>query len=147
MSYAAIISEDDNIGSLREIKLAVAKQLTSINPITFKSGFGWDDIDFLPESGSNKDDSKDTANGTEYTYSLVFAFNRQNTALFNAFKKYLGQFGVLQFTDNNDFTRIIGTIANPVTITHSADTGQQYSSLNYYKVNVSWLSDVPALVV
>ncbi|SEM66031.1 hypothetical protein SAMN05192574_101373 [Mucilaginibacter gossypiicola] len=145
MAFAAAFSEDDNIGSLRSISLAMANWLSGFNPVTFYTGYDWETIDFLPEQTSIKDNTKDSVNGPEYSYSIVFAFNRQNTDLYNLFKKYIGQTGILQTTDNNGLTRIIGTPSNPVTITHDADTGQGYASLNYYKLNVSWVNCEPAV--
>jgi len=147
MPYTVAFSEDDNVGSLRSLSLAMANWLSGFNPVTFYSGYDWETIDFLPEQASIKDSTKDSVNGPEYNYSIVFAFNKQNTDLYNVFKKYLGMVGILQTTDSNGLTRIIGTPENPVTITHDADTGQGYASLNYYKLNVTWQSCEAALVI
>ncbi|GAA4327498.1 hypothetical protein GCM10023149_30930 [Mucilaginibacter gynuensis] len=147
MSYAASISEDNNVGSIRELSLAMANWFSAFNPASLYSMYAWEDMDFLPETASVKDSSKVTANGTEYSYSLVFTFNKQNVALYQVFQKYIGERGVIRFTDNNGLTRIIGTPQKPVTITHDADTGQQYRSLNYYKISASWVNNLPAVVV
>lgn len=146
MSYAEI-SEDDNVGSLRAIDMALARNLSSVNPVTFNAGYDWLEIDFLPESGRLQDGSRDTPQGTEYNYAATFVFNKQNVALYNAFKPFIGILGVVQVTDSNGLVRILGTPKNPVTIAHDADTGTGYSSLNFYKVKITWDSHVPAVVV
>ena len=142
------ISEDINIGSLRAINFALSRQLSSINPVAFIGTATWMPVDFLPESAGLKDSSKDVPNGTEYTYALTFAFNKQNTGLYDAFKAYIGlPVGIVEITDNNGLTRILGTLKNPAIAKHDADTGQTYPSLNYYKITVAWVSDKAAVVI
>ncbi len=140
-------SEDDNIGSLRAINFALARELSSLNPVTFIGSAAWMPIDFLPESSSLKDSSKEVPNGTEYSYALTFAFNKQNTDLYEAFNAYIGTFGIAEVTDSNGLTRRLGTLANPVTAKHDADTGTAYTNLNFYKITVAWVNDKPAAVV
>jgi len=147
MTYAAQFSEDDNVGSVIAISLAMKNWLSSVKPVSFLGTYGWEAMDFLPESASVQDSSKDSDNGTEYTYNLVFAFNKQNANLYNTFKKYLGMRGIIMFTDGNGLTRIIGTPEYPVTITHTADTGQAFNNLNYYKIAATWQSANPAIIV
>ena len=147
MPYAVAMSEENNIGSLQAVSLAHKSWFSGFSPVSFFEGNDWLGMDFLPESASCKDSSTDTVNGPQFSYSLVFAFNRQNKAMYDAFLPYLGMTGIIQFTDNNDLTRIIGTPGNPVTIKQDADTGQQYNSLNFYKITVTWVSCVPAVVV
>ena len=147
MSFLAQFSEGDNVGSIKAVSLAHKTWLTGVNPVAFISGKDWEDVDFVPEQGQLQHNSRDTENGTVYTYQVWFLFNKQNAALFDAFKKYIGQTGILKVTDGNDVTSIIGTPQYPVTLTHAADTGQAFAGLNYYRVNVTWESCEPAVLV
>jgi hypothetical protein len=147
MSYAAEISEGDNLGSLREIYLAVSNWMTGVSPVSFKTGKAWEAIDFLPEMAGIKDGSVATVNGTEYPYQVVFYFNKQNVALYNAMKKYIEARGIIYCVDNNGLGRIIGTPDYPVTITYDADTGDRYAALNYYKIIATWVSAEQAVVI
>ncbi|MES2810028.1 MAG: hypothetical protein V4619_15460 [Bacteroidota bacterium] len=147
MSYVAQISEGDNLGSLREIYLAVSNWLSGVSPVNFKSGKVWEAIDFMPEMAGIKDSSKETPNGTEYTYQVVFLFNKQNAALYAAMKKYVEARGIIYCIDNNGLGRILGTPDAPVTFTYDADTGEKYNSMNYYKIVGTWVSSEMAVVV
>lgn len=140
-------SEGGNVGGILELFLQHFWYFTSLNPVTFKNGAGWTAIDFLPESASCKDSAAPVDNGTEYSYNMVFGFNKQSKTLYDAFARYIGQTGILKFTDNNGVTRILGTLKNRVTIKQDGDTGNNPTDANYLKLTVSWVSYKPAQVI
>jgi hypothetical protein len=140
-------SEGGNVGGLYEIFLAYWYEFTSLNPIAFKDGRGWSQMDFLPESASCKESSGSGDNGPEHSYSLVLSFNKQDEAKVNAFKRYLGQVGIVRYTDNNFVTRLLGSFENPVTIKTDSDTGNNPADMNHFKITVTWLNNEPARVV
>lgn len=147
MSYAVNMEEGENLGSLRLVSLAMKYWLDSVNPVSFKISYDWEAMDFVPETAFVKEVSKDTENGTEYSYQVSFLFNRQNAAMYTTMRKYIEGRGVIDCTDNNGLRRIIGTPESPVTFNYDADTGQGYSSLNYYKISATWVSSEPAVIL
>jgi hypothetical protein len=140
-------SEGGTVGGILQLFLQQFWNFSSLNPITFKNGTGWDEMEFLPESASCKDSSTVADNGPEYSYSLVFGFNKQSQPLYDAFARYIGQTGIVMFTDNNGLTRILGTLKNRVTIKQEGDTGNNPTDLNSLKLTVTWLNHKPAQVV
>jgi len=140
-------SEGGNIGGIRECYATLYYLLTSLNPITFRAGFGWDEMEFLPESASIKDTATRTENGIEYNYTVVFTFNKQSYNMYHAFAQYIGTVGILKVTDNNGLTRLLGTLKNRVTIKTEGDTGDAATAVNDYKITATWLNDKPAIVI
>jgi hypothetical protein len=140
-------SEGGSVGGILELYLQHFWHFSSLNPVTFKNGADWDEMEFLPESASCKDSASRVDNGTEYSYSLVFGFNKQSENLYNAFARYIGQTGIVKFTDHNGLTRILGTLKNRVTVKQDGDTGNNPTDMNSLKLTVTWLSYRPAQLV
>lgn len=140
-------SQGANVGGLREVLLAYHYELTSTAPVSFRPGRAWSVMDFLPDSSSCKESSSSGDNGPEHNYSLVFSFNKQAQAMYDAFKRYLGQVGVSRYTDNNGITRLLGNKDNPVTIKTESDTGNDPTDMNYFKITITWTNSEPAPVL
>ena len=140
-------SEGNNVGGVREILMAFFGFFTTLNPVTFKPGYGWTNMEFLPDAASCKYTAADDDNGTTHSYSLVFGFNKQSVAMYNAFAQYTRQTGICKFTDNNGLTLILGTLKNRVTIKQEGDTGAAPTNANDFKITLTWANRMPAQIV
>ncbi|WP_342645020.1 hypothetical protein [Mucilaginibacter sp. CSA2-8R] len=140
-------SQGANIGGVSQVLMAYSYELSSINPVSFKPGRDWSVMDFLPDSSSVKESSSAGDNGPEHSYSLVFSFNKQAQAMYDAFKRYLGQVGVTRYTDNNGVTRLLGRLDNPVTVKTESDTGNDPTDMNFFKITITWTNNEPAPVI
>lgn len=138
------INEENNVGSLSAIWLALAYQVATINPFAFIGAFAWLIVDYLPESAQVTESSAIVDGGTEWTYQLVFAVNMLNADMLATAKLYIGQFGIIQYTDNNGLVRLLGRKDNPVTITIDTDTGLQYISQNGLSLKAVWVDNNPS---
>jgi len=140
-------SEGGNVGGILNLFLQHFYCFTSLNPVTFKTGYGWSEMEFLPESAQCKYTATEADNGTEHNYTLAFSFNKQSEPMYIAFAAYLKRSGILMFTDNNGLTQVLGTLKNRVTVKMEGDTGSTPTNANDFKVTVTWLSKDPAQVV
>ncbi|MDB4919835.1 hypothetical protein [Mucilaginibacter sp.] len=128
---SAQFSEDNNIGGAQRIQLAPAYAFSSLSPgVVFRAGYSWDDMVFLPENAQLTDESAEGDNGMQYTYNLVFAFNKKDADKIAALRKYLGTVAVALVTDSNGFQQIIGNQQTPITIKQNTDSGKQYTNMN-----------------
>ena len=141
------IAQNDNVASLSALKLAPAYAFTSLNPVTFVAGYDWDVIDFLEESAQLTDESADTDNGLQFTYNLIFAFNKKRADLLASAAPYLGTVGIAMVTDMNGLTQIIGTLQSPITLKQNGDTGKVMGDMNNVLYTALVVQDVAAIIV
>lgn len=142
------IAQDDNVGSLQAVSLLPAYAFTSLNPVTFATGFtAWDDIDFLDEAAQLTDESADTDNGMQFTYNLIFTFNKKRADLLASLAPYLGTIAIAKVTDQNGLTQIIGTLQSPITFKQNADSGKLTTDMNNVLITGAVVQDVAAIVV
>lgn len=140
-------SEGGNVGGILNVFMQHFYCFSSLNPLTFKNGYGWNAMEFLPESAQCKYTVADSDNGPEHTYNLVFSFNKQSEPMYKAFAAYLRRTGIVRYTDMNGLTQILGTLSNRVTIKNDGDTGTAPTNANDFKITITWLNNVPAQVV
>lgn len=141
-------SEGDNLGGIASLQLAPVYAFTSLSPVvTFRDGYTWDDALFLPESAQLTDESIETDNGLQYTYTLPVSFNKKNAGLYAGLRKYLGTVAIAKVTDQNGFCQIIGNLQTPLTIKQNADSGKAPVDQNLVTITASAVQDAEAIIV
>ena len=141
------INQDNNLGSIATIQLALVWQLAASNPVSFKGGFSWLNVDFLDESAQVKESTNIADAGIEYSYTLAFGVNYLNPDMLTSVQPYIGQNAILQFTDNNGLTRQLGSLQNPLSIKIDTDTGKQYTDVNGLALTATWVDSKPAPII
>ncbi|WP_353183558.1 hypothetical protein [Parapedobacter lycopersici] len=138
--------EGDNIGSIFSVvEIAHVTDFSGFNPLVFRAGKNWNQVDILPESGSLASEESDTDNGPLYTYQGKFRIQHPTTALDNTLAPYIGQRSVLRIRDMNGRYYIIGSPVCPVTIVKGGDTGEAYTGAPHYEYGYKVEQPHPAL--
>lgn len=138
--------EGDNIGSIASvIQIAHITDFSSFNPIVFRAGRSWNDVEILPEGGNLESEESEGDNGTLYTYQGKFRIQHPTSELDNALAPYIGQKSVLRIRDMNGRFYVIGSPVCPVTIVKGGDTGETYTGAPQYEYGYKVDQPHPAL--
>lgn len=146
MSFS--IAQDNNAGSIAALWIAPVYTFTALNPVTtFTPGNDWIPIDFLEESAQLTDESAETDNGLQYTYTLILSFNKRNSGLLASIAPYLGTAAIFKIQDTNGLTQIIGNLQSPITLKQNSDTGKAVTDLNSVLITAAVVQDTPAIIL
>jgi hypothetical protein len=141
------IAQDENVASLSVVKLAQAYNITSLLPLVqFVEGAGWDTIDFLEEYAQLTDETAESDNGLQYTYNLIFSFNKKRSDLLASLAPYLGTGAIALVTDNNGLTQIIGNLQSPITFKQNNDSGLKFGDMNNVAITGAVITDTAAII-
>lgn len=126
-----VLNEGDNIGGLAQIDVAHVWDLESYEPIRFKPGMCWLEIEFHPMSGLMKEDVQDSDHGVYYSYAGSFKIPKSDRKTECALDRFIGQVSIFRVMDLNGKTLVIGGPDMPVLFTRSSDTGSSPVDMNH----------------
>lgn len=119
----------DNIGSLCRIRISPADNIDSAGNII--SADSLSDIPFITDTAHRKCSRKEDKNGTYYNLEIECSVARTDIA--ECILSELPERFVLVTTDNNNVTRVEGTLEEPVHYAADFDSGEKFESLNHCK--------------
>ncbi|MFD2741953.1 MULTISPECIES: hypothetical protein [Sphingobacterium] len=140
------LHQGDNIGGIAKVQIAHITDFKSFNPVSFHPNKGWQEIAFIPSSGTMKGEEKDSDNGVYHHYEGLFEIQYQSNVVSFKLRTYIGKVSVLKITDLNGRSRVIGTPEEPVTVSRSSDTGSAPKDMNHNVVTFSVDQLLPALL-
>jgi len=146
MAKIYTLHDGDNIGSIADvIEIAKITDFAGFDPVVFKAGKGWNQVDIVPERGNLDMEETETEHGPLYTYQGKFRIHHPTPELDAVLAPFIGQRSVLRIRDMNGRYWLLGSPVCPVTLVKSGSTGETYAGAPHYEYGYKVDQPHPAL--
>jgi len=136
-------NQDDNLGGVATLRFAPGYFFSSLNPLTFNTGYDWISIEVASETVSFTEKASDSVNLTYQDTQISHSLPKIRPEVHAILNKYRGQRCVVECEDNNGYLRRAG-VSGLLTLLDQNATGQQVSDTNGYGLTFAGQSLLPA---
>ncbi|QTE38511.1 hypothetical protein J3L18_05385 [Mucilaginibacter gossypii] len=139
-------NQDDNIGGIATLRFAPGYFFSSLNPLTFNTGYDWITVEVTTESVSFTEKASDSVNLTYQDTQISYTLPKIRPEVHTILNKYRGQRCIVECEDNNGYLRRAG-ITGLLTLLDQSASGQQAADVNGYGITFAGQQLQPAIFI